>query len=308
MEDGRSGAVPGLDDLVRVLWGRRVVVLAGAGCSTESGIPDYRGPDGRMRSRAPMQYGDFVRDDEARRRYWARSVLGWPRVAAARPNAAHRALARLEADGVVVGVIAQNVDGLHQEAGSRRVVELHGSLGFVRCLTCGGRQERARFQERLLAENAAWAARLAGTNGALVMAGVDGEAEEGVPASAGPAPDGDAHLAEDRVGNFRVPPCDLCGGVLKPDVVFFGENVPALTVLEAWSLFAEADALLVAGSSLTVFSGRRFALRAEQQGMPIAIVNLGATRADHAAAARVEERLGALLPRLAAALRFPPEG
>jgi NAD-dependent SIR2 family protein deacetylase len=275
----------GLDGLLELLRGKRVVVLAGAGCSTESGIPDYRGPETILRARAPVQYQEFVRSEAARVRYWARSTAGWMRFSAARPNAAHRALARLEEGGVVAGIITQNVDGLHQEAGSRRVVELHGSLASVRCLGCGVAVGRGEFQERLGALNQAWMDRLRAAGGAVEA-----------------APDGDAELPASVIESFRVPACEGCQGVLKPDVVFFGENVPAARVDEAWRLFEEAGVLLVAGSSLTVYSGRRFIYRAEKEGTPIAIVNIGPTRADEVAAAKVEGRLGAVLPALAEAL------
>jgi NAD-dependent SIR2 family protein deacetylase len=272
--------------LVDLLRGRDVVVLAGAGCSTESGIPDYRGPEGRLRARSPVQYGEFVRAPSARTRYWARSTVGWRRMATARPNEGHRALARLELEGRVRGVITQNVDGLHQAAGSRRVVELHGSLAHVRCLGCDGRIGRDDMQSLLLEHNDDWLRSLGPTDGA----------------AAPTAPDGDAELGDEHLTAFRVPDCPGCGGVLKPDVVFFGENVPADTVHDAWSLFAEGDALLVVGSSLTVFSGRRFVYRAAKEDVPIGIVNLGPTRADELAAAKVDGRLGELLPRLADAL------
>lgn len=275
-----------LQPLVDLLRGRRVVVLAGAGCSTESGIPDYRGPEGSHRTRTPVQYNDFVRSDAARVRYWARSTVGWPRFSAARPNAAHRALAELEDAGVVHGIITQNVDGLHHAAGSRRVVELHGSLASVRCLGCGVEMGRGEFQERLLGMNATWAERLA-SGGETVRQ----------------APDGDAELEAWEIESFRVPGCDGCGGMMKPDVVFFGENVPAARVEEAWQVFGGGDVLLVAGSSLTVYSGRRFIYRAQEQGVPIAIVNLGPTRADEMAAVKVEGRLGEVLPQLAEMLR-----
>ena len=276
-----------LRSFVELVRGRRVVVLAGAGCSTESGIPDYRGPEGSLRTRAPIQYRDFVGSEGARVRYWARSSVGWPRFTAARPNEAHRALARLERAGIVKGVITQNVDGLHHAAGSRRVVELHGSLARVRCLDCGGVVARAELQERLLERNAAWAERLARRTR---TAGVES------------APDGDAELPPWALGSFRVPGCDACGGVLKPDVVFFGESVPREWLQEAWELFEEGDVLLVAGSSLTVYSGRRFIYRARKEAVPIGVVNLGPTRADEMAAAKVEGRLGEVLPRVAEAL------
>ena len=273
-----------LRPLVDLLRGRRAVVLAGAGCSTESGIPDYRGPESSLRARKPVQYQEFVRSEAARTRYWARSAVGWPRFSAARPNAAHHALAALERDGAVRGVITQNVDGLHHAAGSRRVVELHGSLAAVRCLDCGREDARDAFQARILEMNAEWTAALA---------------REGIES----APDGDAELPAEAMERFRVPACEGCGGVVKPDVVFFGENVPRERVDEAWRLFGEGGVLLVTGSSLTVYSGRRFVYRARDEGVPIAVVNLGPTRADEMAAAKVEGRLGAVLPALAGALR-----
>lgn len=276
-----------LTALVDALRGRRVVVLAGAGCSTESGIPDYRGGNGRKRGRPPIQYPEFVRSAEGRARYWARSAAGWPRFSAARPNDGHRALARLEAGGVACGLITQNVDGLHQAAGSVAVVELHGSLALVRCLDCGETEPRAELQRRILSLNGAWA-RVAGLHG-------------GSPAARS-APDGDAELPAELVASFRVPGCAACGGVLKPDVVLFGENVPAERVQAAWRMFEAADVLLVVGSSLTVYSGRRFVHRAEQTGVPIAVVNEGPTRADDVACVKVEARLGSVLPRVADAL------
>lgn len=276
-----------LEALVALLAGRRVLVLAGAGCSTESGIPDYRGPEGRLKVRTPVQFGEFVRSAEARTRYWARSTIGWRRMATAVPNDGHRALARLEHAGRVPGVITQNVDGLHQAAGSRRVVELHGSLALVTCLSCRTRIGRDEMQSRLVDTNRGWLEAV--------------EARSG-HASAEAAPDGDAELEDAELATFVVPACDGCGGVLKPDVVFFGENVPAERVQTCWRLFEEADALLVVGSSLQVFSGRRFVYRAAREGVPIAIVNLGPTRADDLAATRVDGRLGEVLPRLADAL------
>jgi NAD-dependent SIR2 family protein deacetylase len=272
-----------IQPLVDLLRGRTVAVLAGAGCSTESGIPDYRGPEGSLRARKPVQYQEFVRSEAARVRYWARSTVGWPRFSAARPNAGHHALAQLEDAGIVRGIITQNVDGLHHAAGSRRVVELHGSLASVRCLACGAAVARDAFQQRLLATNAAWAERLAG------------EVEQ--------APDGDAELPAWAMESFHVPACGGCGGTMKPDVVFFGENVPREWVDDAWRLYGEADVLLVAGSSLTVYSGRRFIYRAREDGIPIAVLNLGPTRADDVATVKVDGRLGTLLPQLATALR-----
>jgi NAD+-dependent protein deacetylase sirtuin 4 len=276
-----------IQELLDLLRGRRVVVLAGAGCSTESGIPDYRGAESAGRTRQPIQYLDFVRSDASRARYWARSAVGWPRFAAARPNAGHRALADLERGGVVEGIITQNVDGLHHAAGSVRVLELHGSLAWVRCLGCGRATRRAEHQGRLLAANREWSRRLRPRS-------EGGELES--------APDGDAELPAWAMESFRIPECASCGGILKPDVVFFGENVPRERVEDAWKLYGRAEVLLVVGSSLTVFSGRRFVYRAGSEGVPIAVVNLGATRADAVAAARVEGRLGEVLPALAAGL------
>lgn len=240
-----------------------------------------------------MTYQEFMGSDAARVRYWARSTIGWPRMASARPNPAHRALARLEEGGVVRGVITQNVDGLHHAAGSRRVVELHGSLASVLCLECGRSLSRTEMQERILALNAGWAERLGLGTGAGDVAS---------------APDGDAELPAWALEDFHVPACEWCGGVLKPDVVFFGENVPARRVEEAWRLFAEGNVLLVVGSSLTVYSGRRFTYRAQDEGIPIAIVNIGPTRSDDQAVVKVEGRLGRVLPEVAEALLGPGGG
>jgi NAD+-dependent protein deacetylase sirtuin 4 len=271
--------------LIDLLRRGRIAVLTGAGCSTESGIPDYRGPGSSARRRAPIQYLEFTGQETARVRYWARSAGGWPRVAHAVPNPAHEALAGLECAGLVAGVITQNVDGLHGKAGSTRVVELHGSLSRVRCLSCGIRIARSAYQLQLLEANPEWAAH------------VVGHASHG--ARVGGAPDGDAGVPDDLLDGFRVPPCAACGGICKPDIVFFGENVPPATLADAWQVFESADVLLVAGSSLTVFSGRRFVYRARDAGMPVAIVNLGPTRGDDLATVTVDRRLGEVLPRLA---------
>ena len=247
----RTGS-PDLATLLDLLRDRRIVVLAGAGCSTESGIPDYRGSKSQLRKRSPIQYAEFVGRAEARARYWARSAAGWPRFSATRPNAGHRALARLEEGGAVCGIITQNVDGLHHAAGSRRVIELHGSLASVCCLACDRRTTRDEVQQRLLELNPAWAVRIRRL-----------EREGGVEE----APDGDAELPLQALDRFRVPECTACGGMLKPDVVLFGENVPPARVEEAWALFGQAEVLLVVGSSLTVYSGRRFVYRAQKQGV-----------------------------------------
>ncbi len=277
-----------LEPLLALLRGRPIVVLAGAGCSTESGIPDYRGPQGSLRHRKPIQYQEFMRSAEARSRYWARSAIGWPRMAASRPNPAHLALARLERAGAVRGLITQNVDGLHHAAGSRRVVELHGSLGAVRCLACGIVLDRDVHQARLWELNPGWLRAL----------------EQGIGMES--APDGDVELPAWAVESFRVAACPACDGIVKPDVVFFGENVPAPRLEEAWRLFGEGEVLLVVGSSLTVYSGRRFVYRACSERKPVGIVNLGPTRADELAAARLDGRLGEMLPRLAEALLGAP--
>jgi NAD-dependent SIR2 family protein deacetylase len=274
---------PGVDvaSLVELARGRRVIALTGAGCSTESGIPDYRGIDTAPRARLPMQHREFVDKAENRRRYWARSLIGWPRLAGAQPNAGHHALAQLEHAGVIAGVITQNVDGLHTAAGSREVVELHGALARVRCLACTAITSRNGLQDRLLAANPNWPARAR-------MATI--------------APDGDVDLPDELVAGFEVVACASCSGVLMPDVVFFGGSVPRATLDAAWALFDRAELLLVIGSSLTVFSGYRFVRRAAERGLPIAIVNRGPTRGDEHAQLRIDARCGDALPRLVQAL------
>jgi NAD-dependent SIR2 family protein deacetylase len=270
-----------LGALVQLLRGRRVVALTGAGCSTESGIPDYRGPDTPPRIRPPIQHREFVDRVDARRRYWARSVLGWARFSAARPNPAHTALAELEQRGALAGLITQNVDGLHGAAGSRAVVELHGALARVRCLACEAPATRDAIQDRLLDANRGW---LDHARGAAI------------------APDGDADLPDALVDGFAVVACAICGGTLMPDVVFFGGSVPRPTLDAAWGLFDQAEVLLVVGSSLTVFSGYRFVRRAAERSVPVAILNRGPTRGDDHAAIRVDARAGLALPALAQAL------
>jgi len=267
-----------LAPLVDLLRGRRFVALTGAGCSTESGIPDYRG-GGRTGPRNPIQHDAFMKRPEVRRRYWARATLGWERFSGAAPNAGHRALAALEGAGHLAGVITQNVDRLHHRAGSRRVVELHGALAEVACLRCGHGEPRHELQARLLDANPGWLA-----------------------AATDIQPDGDADLDAERVARFQVVTCRQCEGDLKPDVVFFGGAVSERTLAAAWDLFAEAEALLVVGSSLTVYSGFRFVRRAQEQTLPIAIVNVGPTRADDIATVKLSAPVGALLPRLVSAL------
>lgn len=281
--DAATAAFDVLADLV----GRGgVVVVSGAGLSTESGIPDYRGPTGRTRRATPMTYQTFVGDPAARRRYWARSQRGWRHVACAQPNPGHRAVAELERRGLVGGIITQNVDGLHQVAGARRVVELHGSLARVVCLDCGGRSSRAELDHRLRAANPRFT-RCWLTDG---------------PAAVNP--DGDAVVGDDEAATFRVVDCADCGGMLKPDVVFFGENVPRSRVAACSMLVERAGALVVLGSSLTVMSGYRFVRDAARRRIPVAIVNQGATRGDRHAVATLDAPLGraltALVDRLAA--------
>lgn len=242
----------------------RVAVLTGAGCSTDSGIPDYRDDEGKWKHRRPMLYAQFVGSKANRRRYWAQSFSGWQRIASAGPNDAHRALATLERQGVVSSVVTQNVDSLHQRAGSRRVVDLHGTLRKVRCIDCGETVPRAVFQARLKEANPAWKASVAQL-----------------------APDGDAKLSNADVSSFEVPSCERCGGILKPDVVFFGESVPKARVAHCYRIVDTAEALLVVGSSLMVFSGLRFVRSASKAGKPIAILNRGATRADGLATMRL---------------------
>ncbi|MFL5344137.1 MAG: NAD-dependent protein deacetylase [Hyalangium sp.] len=280
-----SAEPPELGPLVNLLRGRRIVVLTGAGCSTESGIPDYRGPGTRARARNPIQHMEFLNHPEVRARYWARSLIGWPRFSSARPNAAHHALAALERDRHVVGLITQNVDRLHHAAGSTRIIELHGALADVRCLSCGEREAREAVQQRLLELNPGF---------------VEHQVEL--------RPDGDAELPVEAVRSFRVADCLRCGGAMKPDVVFFGDNVPRPTVDAAFEMLEEGDALLVAGSSLAVFSGYRFVLRASERHMPIALINLGESRGDDLADVRVEARVGEVLPRLASSLAPPRVG
>jgi NAD-dependent SIR2 family protein deacetylase len=267
-----------LSSLLGLVSGRRVAVLTGAGCSTESGIPDYRGPETRRRARDPLKYQAFLREPEARRRYWARSVLGWPRIASARPNAAHHALARMQRTGAIHGLITQNVDRLHRAAGSD-AIELHGALADVRCMDCGAMEDREALQRRLLELNPGWHTRHAEL-----------------------APDGDADLPSEVVASFRVADCLACGGALKPHVVFFGENVPKERVEHAYAMVESADALLVVGSSLAVFSGFRFVKRAKERGLAVGIVNLGESRGDAHADVIVQARAGDALPWLADAL------
>ncbi len=279
-------SLPSPELLERLAGGRRVLVISGAGCSTRSGISDYRDEAGGWKRPPPVQMQEFLTQEAARRRYWARSMLGWPVMARARPNPAHRALAALERIGVVAGVVTQNVDGLHQRAGHRRVLELHGALAEVVCLACGARSPRAELQRWLEAENA------------FVL---------GAPAAA--APDGDADVgAELDLSAFRTPSCRTCGGLVKPDVVFYGDSVPRDRVARAYALVESADVVLIAGSSLMVYSSFRFCRRAHELGIPLVAVNQGVTRADPWLACKADADCAELLPSLAAALGAPVTG
>jgi NAD-dependent SIR2 family protein deacetylase len=253
-----------------------VLVLSGAGLSTESGIPDYRGPTGALRTSLPMTYQTFTCDPLARRRYWARSQLGWRVIARAEPNHGHRAVATLQLRGALSGVVTQNVDGLHQAGGADGVVELHGNLDRVVCLGCFARTARDDLDGRLRAANATWEAVATAVN-----------------------PDGDVALDETAVTAFEVVDCLDCGGILKPDVVFFGENVPPAKVAHCYDLVERSRSLLVLGSSLTVMSGLRFVKRAAALGRPVAIVNQGWTRGDQHATWKVHAPLGPTLTALA---------
>ena len=271
---GRVTAGFALDELRQLVDVGNVAVLSGAGLSTDSGIPDYRGPSGSLRRHAPMQYATFVGDPTARHRYWARSYLGWRAIATALPNAGHRAVARLQSAGSLRGIITQNVDGLHQAGGALDVIELHGGLDRVVCLDCGTRESRFAIDARLRAANPHFDAHVAVIN-----------------------PDGDAELADADLDRFRMVGCTCCeGDNVKPDVVFFGESVPKPRVAQCFDLVEAASALLVLGSSLTVMSGFRFVRRAAALGIPVAIVNQGPTRGDEVASVRVDAPLADVLP------------
>lgn len=251
---------------------RRLFVLTGAGCSTDSGIPDYRDREGAWKRSPPVTFQAFRSDPAIYRRYWARSSLGWPRVASARPNAAHCALADLEARGSTALLVTQNVDGLHQRAGSRAMVDLHGRIDRVVCLDCGDGGSRADLQHALEAGNPGWRSRRSVA-----------------------APDGDSDIDEAAVARFRPPRCSACKGLVKPDVVFFGENVPRQRVAQAQAALRTADAMLVVGSSLMVYSGFRFARMAHAAGLPLAILNRGRTRGDALATLKLDADAAATL-------------
>jgi len=256
---------------------RRLFVLTGAGCSTDSGIPDYRDVNGDWKRPSPVTYQAFTGEAATRRRYWARSLLGWPTMAQARPGAAHHALAQLEAAGRVELLLTQNVDGLHSAAGSRCTIDLHGRIDTVRCLGCDTRTSRVELQRELRLRNPQW-----------------------VELEARAAPDGDADLEGRDFAGFDVPDCAFCGGMLKPDVVFFGESVPKDRVAASFAALEQADAVLVAGSSLMVYSGFRFVQAAAQAGKPIAAINMGRTRADDLFTLKLAQPVGAALAALSA--------
>ncbi len=254
-----------------------VLILSGAGLSTESGIPDYRGPTGLARRAAPMTYQTFTGSAGARRRYWARSYIGWRHIARAAPNQGHRAVAELGRLGLLAGIITQNVDGLHQAAGASGVTELHGSLHRVTCLSCGQRTPRTDLDRRLAEANAGWDEAAALIN-----------------------PDGDAVLEDAATETFRVVDCRACRGVLKPDVVFFGENVPPERARACYAMVERASSLVVLGSSLTVMSGLRYVRHAAKLDLPVVIVNQGSTRGDAHATATLDAPLGQVLTALVA--------
>jgi NAD-dependent SIR2 family protein deacetylase len=257
----------------------RVFVLTGAGISTASGIPDYRGIDGAWKRPPPVTYQTFVADRATYRRYWARSFVGWPGFSTAQPNAGHHALTTFENAGRITALVTQNVDTLHQRAGSHEVIDLHGRLDRILCLSCGDLQHRQSLQTRLIASNPDWR-----------------------PREALSAPDGDADIDPAAVAKFEPPYCALCGGMLKPDVVFFGENVPRARYAQAVAAMETADALLVVGSSLMVYSGFRFARMAHERGMSLAILNRGHTRADALADLKLESDCGEVLAAAIAAV------
>lgn len=281
---GELDAIPALQEFFD--RHRRLFVLTGAGCSTNSGIPDYRDDAGEWKRKPPVRHQEFIADPRVRARYWARSMIGWTHMGTAQPNAAHRALAGLEQEGRLKGLVTQNVDRLHQKAGSKAVIDLHGRIDQVVCLACSARSERAHLQQRLLAMNPQYA-----------------------DLGAGIAPDGDADLERTDFSDFTVPGCEVCGvGVLKPDVVFFGANVPPERVEQALDALDAADALLIVGSSLMVWSGYRFATHAADRGLAIAAINRGRTRADPLLSLKVEADCAEALTRLTQARMVQRQG
>jgi len=295
--------------LVNLLAGGGVAVLSGAGLSTDSGIPDYRGPTGLARQRTPMTYQTFTGSAAARQRYWARSHLGWQHISRAYPNAGHYAVAELSRAGLLTGVITQNVDGLHHAAGTGEVTELHGSLYRVVCLACGERTSRVALDERLRAANPGCRGGPGGRFPPVSRGGPGGRFPPVSEADAsGMKPDGDAEVSAEAIAAFVVVDCLTCGGVLKPDVVFFGENVPPARAASCYELVGQSRSLIVLGSSLTVMSGLRYVRHAAKLGLPVAIVNQGATRGDEFAAVTLDAPLGPTLARCVAELQGPDYG
>jgi NAD-dependent SIR2 family protein deacetylase len=280
-DSGYYWATGSFGTLLDVVAAGGVLIVSGAGLSTESGIPDYRGPTGLARRATPMTYQTFTSSAAARRRYWARSHVGWRHIASAVPNRGHHAVAELGRRGLLAGIITQNVDGLHQAAGATEVTELHGSLHRVICLDCGQRTSRIDLHRRLEMANPDWPPR----------------------AATSVNPDGDAVLDDEATESFQVADCAACGGVLKPDVVFFGENVPPPRARACYALVEQASALVVLGSSLTVMSGLRYVRHAAGLRLPVVIVNQGATRGDQYATATLDAPLGQTLTALVGALR-----
>ena len=265
-----------LEELQAVIQAGGVLVLSGAGMSTGSGIPDYRGPNGAYsRGHQPMTYQDFLRNEGGRRRYWARSHVGWTRFSQAKPNAAHVAIAQMEQSGFIDSVITQNVDGLHQSAGSDRVIDLHGRLNRVICLSCGALQDRSVIHERLVEVNPDFSTYVERIN-----------------------PDGDYEIPDEQLVDFDIVSCLECQGILKPDVVYFGESVPVERVSVAFELVNQSSTLLVLGSSLMVYSGRRFVEHAHKNGKTVVIINQGETRCDHIADIRPDADVVDVAPNL----------
>ena len=250
-------------------------VLTGAGISTASGIPDYRDEKREWKHQQPMQFQEFASSVDARQRYWARSAVGWQRMRLAQPNAAHEALVNLETHKKLSLLVTQNVDGLHQRAGSRRLIDLHGNLDQVICLDCGRKQDRGIIQHWMMEQN-----------------------HQLSTATALSAPDGDAYLQGIDVSMIKTPECELCSGPLKPDVVFYGENVPVNRVEDCYTALQQSDSMLVVGSSLSVFSGFRFVKRAKQLNIPIAMINIGQSRADELIDLKIESNCNEILPEL----------
>ena len=276
MHSGSIAPADGLTAAAEIIGRGGVVVLSGAGLSTESGIPDYRGPGGAYsRNHTPITYQLFRDDPRGRHRYWARSYIGWPMMRDMQPNTGHLSVAALESAGLVTGVITQNVDSLHHKAGSAAVIDLHGRLDTVMCMACGLRGSRVALHDRIASVNAGWEGAATRIN-----------------------PDGDVDLPETSVDAFVMVDCTACGGPLKPDVVYFGESVPPARVTDSYAMVDSASSLLVLGSSLHVYSGRRFVTHAHKIGLPIIIVNQGETKADELATVRIEAALGETLTAL----------